>query len=56
MPTKPSQGDNPIRHDQSDPPAPGTVKTDLPNVGPPQDPDAPPLDPDDNPDYEDDKP
>jgi hypothetical protein len=51
MSTTPNEGENPIRPDQSD-----VVQTDLPDVGPSQDPDAPPLDPDVNPDYEDDKP
>ncbi|MBP0589209.1 hypothetical protein J8I87_05650 [Paraburkholderia sp. LEh10] len=51
MSTTPNKGDNPIRPDQSD-----VVQTDLPDVGPPQDPDAAPLDPDVDPDHDDDKP
>ncbi|MEM5343705.1 hypothetical protein [Paraburkholderia azotifigens] len=50
MSTTPNEGENPIRPDQSD-----VVQTDLPDIGPPQDPDAPPLDPDVDPDHEDDK-
>jgi hypothetical protein len=51
MSTTPDKGNNPIRPDPSD-----VAQTDLPGVGPPQDPDAPPLDPDVDPDREDDEP
>ncbi|MGF6957784.1 hypothetical protein [Paraburkholderia youngii] len=51
MATTPNKDENPIRPDESD-----VVQTDLPDIGPSQDPDAPPLDPDIDPDREDDKP
>ncbi|WP_233855768.1 hypothetical protein [Paraburkholderia sp. HD33-4] len=51
MATTPNKDENPIRPDQSD-----VVQTDLPDVGPSQDPDERPLDPDIDPAREDHKP
>lgn len=47
MATTPNKDDNPIRPEQSD-----VVQTDLPDIGPSEDPDAPPLDPEVDPDAE----
>lgn len=51
MSTTPNKDENPIRPDQSD-----VVQTDLPDIGPSEDPDAAPLDPAIDPDVDDEKP